>query len=42
MTHFGMTIVKSKPWNLAEKLTDKLGVKVVAASDGMQIDLDEY
>jgi phosphoribosyl 1,2-cyclic phosphodiesterase len=42
MTHFGMTIVKSKPWNLAEKLTDKLDVKVVAASDGMQINLDEY
>ena len=42
MTHFGMTIIKSKPWNLAEKLSEKLGVKVVAASDGMQIDLDEY
>jgi ribonuclease BN (tRNA processing enzyme) len=42
MTHFGMTMVKSKPWELAEKLSEKLGVKVVAASDGMQINLDEY
>jgi hypothetical protein len=37
-----MTMVKSKPWELAEKLSEKLGVKVVAASDGMQINLDEY
>jgi ribonuclease BN (tRNA processing enzyme) len=42
MTHFGMTIVKSKPWDLAEKLSEKVGVKVIAASDGMQINLDEY
>jgi ribonuclease BN (tRNA processing enzyme) len=42
MTHFGMTIIKSKPWDLAKKLSDKLGVKVIAASDGMQINLDEY
>ena len=42
MTHFGMTMVKAKPWELAENLTSKLGVKVVAASDGMEIDLDKY
>jgi ribonuclease BN (tRNA processing enzyme) len=42
MTHFGMTMVKSKPWEIAEKLSEKLSVKVIAASDGMQIDLDEY
>ena len=42
MTHFGMTMVKAKPWELAEKLTSKIGVKVVAASDGMEIDLDKY
>jgi hypothetical protein len=37
-----MTIIKSKPWDLAKKLSEKLGVKVIAASDGMQINLDEY
>ena len=42
MTHFGMTMVKSKPWKIAEKISKKSGTKVVAASDGMQINLDEY
>ena len=40
LTHFGMTFIKSKPWEIAEDLTKKLGVKVIAASDGMEIDLD--
>lgn len=42
MTHFGMTMVKSKPWEIAENLSKKLGLKVIAASDGMTINLDEY
>jgi len=42
ITHFGFTMIKAKPWEIAEKLSKKTGVKVVAASDGMQIDLDEY
>lgn len=41
LTHFGMTMIKAKPWDLAEKLTDKIGVKVIAASDGLEIDLDK-
>jgi len=41
MTHFGMTMIKAKPWELAEKLTKKLKTKVIAASDGMEIDLDK-
>ena len=40
LTHFGTTVVKAKPWEIAEKLTEKLGTKVIAASDGMKIDLD--
>jgi len=40
LTHFGMTMIKAKPWELAEKLTKKIGVKVIAASDGMELDLD--
>jgi len=42
LTHFGMTIIKAKPWEIAEKLSKKLGVKVIAASDGLEIDLDSY
>jgi phosphoribosyl 1,2-cyclic phosphodiesterase len=39
MTHFGMTMLKAKPWELANDLTQELGVEVIAASDGMKIDL---
>ncbi|HID26179.1 MAG TPA: MBL fold metallo-hydrolase [Thermoplasmata archaeon] len=42
LTHFGMTMLKAKPWKLAEQLSEKLGVKVVAAGDGMMVDLDNY
>jgi len=42
LSHFGMTMVKAKPWKIAEKLSNKLGVKIIAASDGMEIDLDHY
>lgn len=40
LTHFGMNLIKSKPWEIAEKFTKELGVKVIAANDGMNIDLD--
>ncbi|HUS99164.1 MAG TPA: MBL fold metallo-hydrolase [Candidatus Thermoplasmatota archaeon] len=42
LTHFGMGLVKAKPWVIADKLTEKLGVKVIAARDGMQVDIDQY
>jgi phosphoribosyl 1,2-cyclic phosphodiesterase len=42
LTHFGMGLVKAKPWEIAEKLSEKLGIKVIAASDGMQIDIDQH
>ncbi len=42
LTHFGMGMVKAKPWELAEQLTKKIGVPVLAARDGMQIDIDQY
>jgi phosphoribosyl 1,2-cyclic phosphodiesterase len=41
LTHFGMTIIKAKPWVVAAELEKELGVKVIAASDGMKIDLEE-
>lgn len=39
LTHFGMAMLKTKPWVLAKKLSDELGIDVVAASDGMKIEV---
>jgi len=39
LTHFGMHMVQSKPWEIAEKLSQKSGLKIIAANDGMRIDL---
>jgi phosphoribosyl 1,2-cyclic phosphodiesterase len=41
LTHFGMTMLRAKPWELAEKLTKEIGIRVVAASDGLNFSLDE-
>ena len=42
LTHFGMGIVKAKPWKIAEQLSKKLGIQVIAARDGMEVDIDQY
>jgi len=42
LTHFGMTMLQKKPWEVAQNLQKKLGTEVIAASDGMEINLDEY
>jgi phosphoribosyl 1,2-cyclic phosphodiesterase len=39
LTHFGMTMWRAKPWELAEKLTEETGISVIAARDGMKFDL---
>jgi phosphoribosyl 1,2-cyclic phosphodiesterase len=41
LTHFGMTMIKAKPWVVAAELEKELGLKVIAASDGMKLDLEE-
>lgn len=41
LTHFGMSMIKAKPWEVAASLEKELKTKVMAASDGMTIDLDE-
>ncbi len=41
LTHFGMTMIMAKPWVLAEALEKELGCKVIAASDGMKLDLED-
>ena len=39
LTHFGMTMWRARPWELARKLSDETGVSVIAARDGMKFDL---
>jgi ribonuclease BN (tRNA processing enzyme) len=39
LTHFGMTMWRAKPWELAQKLTDETGISIIAARDGMKFDL---
>ncbi|MCX8119188.1 MAG: MBL fold metallo-hydrolase [Desulfobacterota bacterium] len=39
LTHFGMTMIRAKPWEVAGQLEKDLGIKVIAASDGFQLDL---
>lgn len=41
LTHFGMTMIRAKPWKVAAELENELGVKVIAASDGLKLDLKE-
>jgi len=40
LTHFGMMMIKAKPWIVAAELEKELGLKVIAASDGMKLDLE--
>ncbi len=39
LTHFGMTMWRAKPWEIAARLSDELGTRVIAARDGMKFDL---
>ena len=39
LTHFGETMWRAKPWEIAERLSQETGVKVIAARDGMRFDL---
>ncbi len=39
LTHFGMTVWRAKPWVVAAKLSEETGIEVVAARDGMKLQL---
>jgi phosphoribosyl 1,2-cyclic phosphodiesterase len=39
LNHFGMHVWQQKPWKIAETLSEKTGVRVIAARDGMKFDL---
>ncbi|MCL0091967.1 hypothetical protein M1N59_01740 [Dehalococcoidales bacterium] len=41
LTHFGMTMWRAKPWQIAQRLSQKTGVRVLAARDGMRFDLSQ-
>ena len=41
LTHFGMSMWRAKPWEIAQNLSQETGVKVIAAWDGMKFDLSE-
>jgi len=38
LTHFGMNIIKEKPYLVAEKLKDATGINIIAAHDGMKFE----
>ncbi len=39
LTHFGMTMVRGRPWERARRLSEETGVEVIAASDGLRYEL---
>jgi ribonuclease BN (tRNA processing enzyme) len=41
LTHFGMTMWRAKPWEIAQRLTEETGVRVISARDGMRFDLSQ-
>ena len=42
LTHFGMGILRAKPWKLAEEMSKRLNLNVIAANDGMMVDVEKY
>jgi ribonuclease BN (tRNA processing enzyme) len=41
LTHFGMTLVNAHPQKIAEDMTTRLGIPVIAATDGLQLPLTD-
>ncbi|MCD6452860.1 MAG: MBL fold metallo-hydrolase [Dehalococcoidales bacterium] len=39
ITHFGMSMWRAKPWQIAQQLSQETRVRVIAARDGMRFDL---
>jgi len=40
LTHFGMRMLQAKPWEIAEQLSAETGKKVIAARDGMTLEIE--
>jgi len=41
ITHFGMTLLRAGPWNIARQLEEKTGVTVLAAEDGKEYEIEK-
>ena len=41
ITHFGMTMIRTGPWNVARQLKEKTGVTVLAAEDGKHYTIEK-
>jgi len=41
LTHFGMSMWRAKPWEIAQRLSEETGVRVISARDGMRFDLSQ-
>ncbi len=41
ITHFGMTVIKAKPWEVAKQLAEETRIEVIAASDGKTVELEK-
>lgn len=41
-THFGMSVIRAKPWEVAARVEEETGVRTIAAGDGMRLKLDDY
>jgi ribonuclease BN (tRNA processing enzyme) len=41
LNHYGMGVWQARPWEIAERLSQQTGVKVLAARDGMKFDLSK-
>jgi phosphoribosyl 1,2-cyclic phosphodiesterase len=39
LTHFGMTMVQAKPWELADRVSQATGIHTIAARDHQRLDL---
>ncbi len=39
ITHFGLSFLREKPWEIAKTISQKTGCNVIAAYDGMRVDL---
>jgi len=41
LTHFGMSMWRAKPWEVAQRLSQQTGIRVLAAHDGMRFNLSQ-
>jgi len=42
LTHFGMTMLRARPRELAQRLSEELDIEVIAADDGLTIEADRW